>query len=64
MLNNLNMPNGSGFYAIKKIQEIDPKAKIIAVTADTSTVTEEKLEKLNDPCSKTVQNGTIISIQH
>ena len=33
VLIDLNMPNGSGFYAIKKIQTIDPKAKIIAVTA-------------------------------
>jgi len=32
VLIDLNMPNGSGFYAIKKIQEIDPKAKIIAIT--------------------------------
>lgn len=30
VLIDLNMPNGSGFYAIKKIQEIDPKARIIA----------------------------------
>ncbi|WP_428325273.1 response regulator [Nitrosopumilus sp.] len=44
---DINMPNGSGFYAIKKIQGIEPKARIIAVTADTSTVTEEKLQKLN-----------------
>ena len=46
---DLNMPNGSGFYAIKKIQEIEPKAHIIAVTADTSTESEEKLKKLNVP---------------
>ncbi|AFS81613.1 response regulator receiver protein [Candidatus Nitrosopumilus koreensis AR1] len=46
---DLNMPNGSGFYAIKKIQEIEPTARIIAVTADTSSQTEEKLEKLNVP---------------
>ena len=46
---DLNMPNGSGFYAIKKIQEIAPKARIIAVTADTSTETEKKLEKLRVP---------------
>ena len=44
---DLNMPNGSGFYAIKKIQELEPKARIIAVTADTSSATEEKLKKLN-----------------
>ena len=47
VLIDLNMPNGSGFYAIKKIQEINPKARIIAVTADTSTETDEKLQKLN-----------------
>ncbi len=46
VLIDLNMPNGSGFYAIKKIQKIDPKAKIIAVTADSSSATVEKLEKL------------------
>jgi hypothetical protein len=41
------MSNGIGFYAIKKIQVIDPKAKIIVVTADVCYSTEEKLEKLN-----------------
>lgn len=49
VLIDLNMPNGSGFYAIKKIQEIDPKAQIIAITADGSFSTEEKLEKLDIP---------------
>ena len=49
VLIDLNMPNGSGFYAIKKIQDIDPKAKIIAITADGSYSVEEKLEKLNIP---------------
>ena len=46
VLIDLNMPNGSGFYAIKKIQSIDPSAKIIAVTADTSSSTIEKLDNL------------------
>ncbi|MCV0373245.1 MAG: response regulator [Nitrosarchaeum sp.] len=46
---DLNMPNGSGFYAIKKIREFDPEARILAVTADGSSSTEEKLEKLNVP---------------
>ena len=41
------MPEGSGFYAIRKIREIDPQSKIIAVTADSRTATEEKLIKLN-----------------
>ena len=49
VLIDLNMPNGSGFYAIKKIHEIQPKAQIIAVTADSSFSTEEKLEKLDIP---------------
>jgi DNA-binding NtrC family response regulator len=49
VLIDLNMPNGSGFYAIKKIHEINPKAKIIAITADGSFSTEEKLEKLDVP---------------
>jgi len=49
VLIDLNMPNGSGYYAIKKIQEIDPKAQIIAVTTDGSFSTEEKLEKLEIP---------------
>ncbi|EIJ65316.1 response regulator receiver domain protein [Candidatus Nitrosopumilus salaria BD31] len=49
ILIDLNMPNGSGFYAIKKIQEINPNARIIAVSADGSYSTEEKLDKLNIP---------------
>ncbi len=49
VLIDLNMPNGSGFYAIKKIHEINPKARIIAVTADGSFSTEEKLDKLDIP---------------
>lgn len=47
VLIDIMMPNGSGFYAIKKIQEHDPDAKIVAVTADISSITEEKLNKLN-----------------
>ncbi len=46
---DIMMPNGSGFYAIKKIKEKDPNAKIIAVTADMSSLTEEKLNKLKIP---------------
>lgn len=49
VLIDLNMPNGSGFYAIKKIQKIDPKAKILAITADTSSATQEKLDKITVP---------------
>ena len=49
VLIDIMMPNGSGFYAIKKIREIDPQAKIIAVTGDGRFTTEQKLEKLNIP---------------
>jgi len=63
VLIDLNMPNGSGFYAIKKIQEIDPKAKIIAITADRSYSVEEKLEKLHIPLiQKPFKMDTVISI--
>jgi DNA-binding NtrC family response regulator len=49
VLIDMMMPNGSGFYAIKKIQEINSKAKIIAVSGDSSFSTEEKLGKLSIP---------------
>ena len=49
VLIDIMMPNGSGFYAIKKIQEINSKAKIIAVSGDSSYSTKEKLEKLSIP---------------
>ena len=52
VLIDMMMPNGSGFYAIKKIQEINSKAKIIAVSGDNSYSTEEKLEKLAIPFIK------------
>ena len=42
---DIMMPEGSGFYAIRKIREINPKAVIVAVTADNSSYTAEKLEK-------------------
>ncbi len=63
VLIDLNMPNGSGFYAIKKIQEINPKACIIAVSADGSSITQEKLEKLNIPLiQKPFKMDQVISI--
>lgn len=49
VLIDMMMPNGSGFYAIKKIQELNSNAKIIAVSGDSSYSTEEKLEKLSIP---------------
>ncbi|QLH07687.1 response regulator [Nitrosopumilus ureiphilus] len=63
VLIDLNMPNGSGFYAIKKIQDIDPKVRIIAVSADSDYSTEEKLGKLNIPLiQKPFKMDKIISI--
>ena len=43
---DMMMPDGSGFYAIKKIREKYSKAVIIAVTADVTALTEQKLKKL------------------
>ncbi len=63
VLIDLNMPNGTGFYAIKKIQEIDPKAKIIAVTANSSYSVEDKLDKLHIPLiQKPFKMKQVISI--
>jgi len=63
VLIDLNMPNGSGFYAIKKIQEINPKAKIIAITADGSYSVEERLDKLHIPLiQKPFKMDQVISI--
>lgn len=63
VLIDMMMPNGSGFYAIKKIQEVNPNAKIIAVSGDSSYSTEEKLEKLNVPLiNKPFDMEQIISI--
>ena len=41
------MPDGNGFYAIRKIQQINTDSKIIAVTADTRSYIREKLKKQN-----------------
>ena len=41
------MPQYDGFYALKKIRGIDPNAKVIMVTADMTSDTEEQLKKLN-----------------
>ncbi len=63
VLIDLNMPHGSGFYAIKKIQENDPKARIIAITADGSYSIEERLEKLHVPLiQKPFKMDKVISI--
>jgi len=43
---DMMMSDGSGFYAIKKIIESYPSAKIIVVTADVRSTTTEKLNEL------------------
>ncbi|MGH2611661.1 MAG: response regulator [Rhabdochlamydiaceae bacterium] len=40
------MPKTDGFYAIAKIRKIDPTAKIVAVTANLTLETDEKLKNL------------------
>ena len=49
VLIDIMMPNGSGVYAIKKIKEINPNAKIIAVTGDSRFTTDQKLKNLKIP---------------
>lgn len=44
---DIMMPDGSGIYAIRKIKEQNQNAKIVAVTADISSITRKKLKKLN-----------------
>jgi len=46
---DIMMPDGNGIYAIRKIKEQNQNAKIVAVTADVSSLTLEKLKKLNTP---------------
>ena len=59
VLIDLNMPHGSGFYAIKKIQEINSKACIIAVSADGRFYYSRKIGKAkHSSYSKTIQNGS------
>ena len=47
LLCDVMMPQYDGFYALKKIRSIDPNAKVIMVTADMTSDTEEKLKELN-----------------
>lgn len=44
---DIMMPQTDGFYALKKIREFDPDAKVVAVTADISTEIKQKLDKMN-----------------
>lgn len=49
VLIDILMPKRGGIYAIKKIKEINPEAKIIALTGDGRSSTEKQLEKLHIP---------------
>jgi len=44
---DIMMPVYDGFYGIEKIKKFDPDAKIVAITADVSHETYQKLEDLN-----------------
>ena len=41
------MPHADGFYALEKIREIDPNAKVIAVTADFTVDVERRLKEMS-----------------
>ena len=41
------MPKYDGFYAIEKINKVNPNAKIIVVTADISSETKQRLDEFN-----------------
>ncbi len=44
---DLNMPDGTGFHAIRNIKKINDSAKIITVTGKEDYSTEKKLQELN-----------------
>jgi len=44
---DLNMPDGTGFHAIRSIKKINNSAKIIPVTAKDDYSTKKKLQELN-----------------
>ena len=47
VLMDVMMPVYDGFYAIDHIRKMDPKSKIIMVTADLSVKTKERLREMN-----------------
>lgn len=44
---DIMMPQTDGFYALEKIREFDPKAKVVAVTADITIETQQRLDDMN-----------------
>ncbi|MEX0863087.1 response regulator [Nitrosopumilus sp.] len=47
LFTDIMMPKYDGFYGIEKIKEIDSNAKIVAITADVSSETQQRLYDLN-----------------
>ncbi|KAF6242373.1 histidine kinase [Nitrosopumilus sp. b1] len=43
---DIMMPEYDGFYALKKIREINPESKVIMVTADFTSETKKKLREM------------------
>lgn len=43
---DIMMPEYDGFYAVEQIKQLEPMAKIVAVTADSTLETKKKLDKL------------------
>ena len=41
------MPHADGFFALEKIREFDPNAKVMAVTADFTVDVERRLKEMN-----------------
>ena len=48
---DVTMPDYNGFYALEKIKQINPDAKIIMITSDLTEETENKLVEL---CASTI----------
>jgi len=48
---DVTMPDYNGFYALEKIKQINPDAKIIMITSDLTEETEDKLVEL---CASTI----------
>ena len=46
---DIMMPHYDGFYALDGIRKIDPRAKLIMITADLTSNTADRLEKLQVP---------------
>ncbi len=61
---DIMMPQYDGIYALEKIREIDADAKVMMVTADSSSGTNEKLKRLKPTVIvyKPADSDTILGI--